>query len=89
MVPPVTRAAPTVPASLDELRAVVAALVGAAPGEVADDDDLVLDWALDSVRAMTFVGRLREGGVSVDLMELSDEPTVAAWWALVDGRRPA
>jgi bifunctional isochorismate lyase / aryl carrier protein len=76
------------PTSLDELRAVVAGLVGAPPSDVADDDDLVLDWALDSVRAMAFVGRLREAGCEVDLMELSDDPTVAAWWALIDGRRP-
>jgi aryl carrier-like protein len=78
-----------VPATLDELRATVAGLVGAEASELDDRDDLVLDWALDSVRAMTFVGRLREAGVAVDLMELSDEPTVAAWWALIDGRRPA
>jgi aryl carrier-like protein len=81
--------ATAVPATLDELRATVASLVGADPAEVGDQDDLVLDWALDSVRAMTFVGRLREGGVAVDLMELSDAPTVSAWWALIDGRRPA
>jgi yersiniabactin nonribosomal peptide synthetase len=79
---------PGLPTTRDELRTVVARLVGADPGEIADDDDLVLDWALDSVRAMSFVGRLREAGCEVDLMELSDHPTVAAWWGLVDGRRP-
>lgn len=78
-----------VPSTLDELRGTIAGLVGAGAGEIADEDDLVLDWALDSVRAMTFVGRLREAGVEVDLMELSDVPTVTAWWALIQARRPS
>ncbi|WP_026910357.1 phosphopantetheine-binding protein [Patulibacter minatonensis] len=81
--------ATALPADADELRAVVAGLVGATADEIADGDDLVLDWALDSVRAMAFVGRLREAGVSIDLMELSDVPTVAAWWRLIATRRPA
>lgn len=76
------------PGTLDEFRATVAGLVGADPTEIEDTDDLVLDWALDSVRAMMFVGRLREAGVSVDLMELSDDPTVGGWWTLVQARRP-
>lgn len=67
----------------------MAGLVGAGDDEIAVEDDLVLDWALDSVRAMAFVGRLREAGVEVDLMELSDVPTVTAWWALIQARRPA
>ena len=55
----------------------------------ADDDDLVLDWALDSVRAMSFVGALRKAGVEVTLLELTEAPTLTAWWALISARSGA
>jgi len=73
----------SVPTTIDELRATVAELVGADPAEIDDEDDLILDWALDSVRAMTFVTALREQGVAVDLVRLSESPTISAWWALL------
>jgi aryl carrier-like protein len=75
-----------VPASLEELRQTVGALVGEDPDAISDEDDLVLDWALDSVRAMTFVGGLRKAGVEVTLLELTEAPTLSAWWALISSR---
>jgi aryl carrier-like protein len=75
-----------VPRTIEELRRTVAALVGEDPDALADDDDLVLDWALDSVRAMTFVGGLRKAGVEVTLLELTEAPTLTAWWALISSR---
>lgn len=75
-----------VPRTIDELRTAVGALVGEDPDAISDDDDLVLDWALDSVRAMTFVGGLRKAGVEVTLLELTEAPTLSAWWALISSR---
>lgn len=75
-----------VPRTIDELRHTVGALVGEDPDAISDDDDLVLDWALDSVRAMTFVGGLRKAGVEITLLELTEAPTLSAWWALISSR---
>ncbi|WP_022927386.1 phosphopantetheine-binding protein [Patulibacter americanus] len=75
-----------VPRTIEELRRTVGGLVGEDPDAISDDDDLVLDWALDSVRAMTFVGGLRKAGVEVTLLELTEAPTLSAWWALISAR---
>jgi aryl carrier-like protein len=69
------------PLSLERLRSDVAEVLEADPGSFTDDDDL-LDLGLDSIRIMTLATRWRESGFEAGYLELAQEPTVAAWWAL-------
>ena len=69
------------PLSLERLRGDVAEVLAVDPGSFADDDNL-LDLGLDSIRIMTLATRWREAGFEAGYLELAQEPTVAAWWAL-------
>ncbi|MFF2505878.1 amino acid adenylation domain-containing protein [Streptomyces sp. NPDC058067] len=71
----------------DAIRSEVAQLLGCAPRDVRDDDDLTA-CGMDSIRLMTLAGRLRRHGVSVDFLDLAERPTVAAWTALLATRPP-
>jgi len=66
--------------TIDQLRTEVAEVLGE---PVADDDDL-LDAGLDSIRLMALVERLRAAGHEVSFVELAEQPTVAAWAALLE-----
>jgi bifunctional isochorismate lyase/aryl carrier protein len=63
------------PGSFQALRDEVAALIAIDPSKLAPDDSL-LDWGMDSVRAMTYTARLTEAGVEVPLMEFAESPTL-------------
>ena len=83
------RTSSRVPGSLEELRAAVAAMLDEPADAVALDDDLVLDWGLDSIRVMDLVERLRAAGVEVTILELAERPTIRAWDALLTARASA
>jgi bifunctional isochorismate lyase/aryl carrier protein len=78
-----------VPTTLDELRVLVAAMLGESPAEIGDEDDLLLDWGLDSMRVMGFVEDLVAQGLELRMVELAERPTLGAWHALITERAQA
>jgi len=72
--------------SLDRLRSDVAEVLAEEPGSFADDDNLI-DRGLDSIRLMSLATRWREAGFEAGYLDLAQEPTVAAWWTLVEKSR--
>jgi aryl carrier-like protein len=68
-------ATPARPASYRVLRDEIAVLIAIDPAKLAPDDSL-LDWGMDSVRAMTYTARLMEAGVEIPLMEFAESPTL-------------
>lgn len=63
----------------------VAELLGVAPEAVDPDADLIAS-GLDSIRMMSLSGRWRKQGVDINFAALAENPTVAAWSALVAER---
>lgn len=63
----------------------VAELLGAAPDTVDPDADLI-GCGLDSIRMMSLSGRWRKRGLDINFAALAQNPTVAAWSALVAER---
>lgn len=72
--------------TLERLRADVADIIGETPDSIADTDNL-MDAGLDSMRAMNLAVKWEEAGVPLDFTDLAEAPTLAALWALVEGRR--
>jgi aryl carrier-like protein len=72
--------------SLDRLRTDVAEVLAEDPGSFTDDDNLI-DLGLDSIRLMSLATRWREAGFEAGYLDLAQEPTVAAWWNLVEKSR--
>jgi bifunctional isochorismate lyase/aryl carrier protein len=73
----------TAPLSLESLRNDIAEVLDEEPGSFADDDNLI-ECGLDSIRLMSLATRWREAGVDAGYLELAQEPTVKAWWSLVE-----
>lgn len=72
--------------SLQRLRIDVANMLGEAPEEIADDDNLV-DHGLDSMRVLNLASRWSEAGVEIPFAELMEQPTLNEWWARIDARQ--
>lgn len=70
------------PASAEALRAELALALGIPAEQLGWQDDL-LEWGLDSIRVMSWLGRWQGAGVCLSLSQLAQEPTVAAWWRLL------
>lgn len=64
------------------VREEVAELLGVSPDSVDPDADLIAS-GLDSIRMMSLSGRWRKQGIDVNFAALAENPTVAAWSALV------
>ena len=71
-----------IPATVEELRALIAEKLEIDPGEIADDDDLI-EWGLNSVITMGLAGQWRRAGVEIDAKTLVKDVTVNGWWALL------
>lgn len=63
------------PRTYDELRAEIAALLETEPDSLREDDSL-LDWGLDSIRALSLLERLREAGIEIPFIDFAQEPTL-------------
>ncbi len=72
-------------ASVRTVREEVAELLGVTPDDVDPDADLIAS-GLDSIRMMSLSGRWRKQGIDVNFAALAENPTVAAWSALVAQR---
>lgn len=79
---------PALPASIQALRANIAALLNIDPSQLQDDDNL-LDWGLDSIRIMSLVERWRSAGIDLNFMALAENPSLDAWWARLTDQEPA
>lgn len=71
--------------TLDQVRADVAELLYVDPGDVDDDADLMAS-GLGSVLILALIERWREAGAQVRFLELTESPTLAAWWTLLSAR---
>ncbi|BBY83011.1 amino acid adenylation domain-containing protein [Mycolicibacterium pulveris] len=71
--------------SSETVRKEVAELLGVSPDAVDPDSDLIAS-GLDSIRMMSLSGRWRKQGIDVNFAALAQNPTVAAWSALVAER---
>ncbi|MFT0137350.1 isochorismatase family protein [Alcanivoracaceae bacterium MT1] len=74
--------------SLDWLRQRVSDLVDEDIRTMADNENL-LDYGLDSLNVMNLVAELKARGIILSFEELARNPTLEAWWALIEQRRPA
>ena len=72
--------------TLEAMRCIAAQLLDRPQATIGDDDDLV-GLGIDSVRIMRFANELRRWGVDAKFRELVEEPSVRAWWAVVEPRR--
>jgi bifunctional isochorismate lyase/aryl carrier protein len=61
----------------------------AAPAVLAGDDDLI-DLGLDSIAVMGLLSAWRAAGADVSFEDLAEvEPTLDAWWSVIEARRHA
>lgn len=75
-------------ATLDEARALVAAVVIDDVADVDERDDL-RDLGLDSIRLMTLLSDLRAAGTVLDVDELAADPTLRGLADALDRARVA
>jgi bifunctional isochorismate lyase/aryl carrier protein len=76
------------PAPLSRARVAgdVLGALGAAPAVLAGDDDL-MDLGLDSIAVMGLLTTWREAGADVSFEDLAEvEPTLDAWWPVIEAR---
>lgn len=52
---------------------------------VSGDTDL-LDYGLDSIRAMYLVDKWQSQGVDIQFLELVEESTLDAWWKAIEAK---
>ncbi|MEQ4618182.1 MAG: phosphopantetheine-binding protein [Corticimicrobacter sp.] len=72
--------------TLESMRADLARALHEDPSALADDDNLI-DFGLDSVRAMTLITRWRQAGAQLEFAECAARPELGHWWELVRSRR--
>ncbi|MEU6853509.1 phosphopantetheine-binding protein [Actinacidiphila alni] len=72
----------------DGLRRTVAEVLGIDPDRLGEDDNLVAA-GVDSVKVMTISAHLRRHRVRVSFARMIEEPTLLAWWRLVEEGRAA
>ncbi len=72
----------TPPLDRHRLREDIAALLQCAPHEVDEQHNLT-EQGLDSVAVMTLASRWQFEGITVGLTELTEQPTLNAWWDLL------
>lgn len=77
------KAAPArLPASPAELKSLITTSLQIPASDLQGDDNL-LDWGLDSIRIMSLLEDWRRAGLDLTFMALAEQPTLAAWWALL------
>jgi aryl carrier-like protein len=74
--------------TFEQLRSDVAVALGE-PVDGIDDHENLLDLGLDSIRIMTLVEKWRAAGFEPSYLNLAEQPTLAAWGALLPTRNEA
>lgn len=69
--------------SFVEMREQVAKLLDEPAAAIADQDNLINHWGLDSVRIMMLVEKWRLGGKEVTFVDLAERPTLSEWWSFL------
>nr|AGN74879.1 hypothetical protein [Streptomyces griseoviridis] len=72
----------TIPQTPEELREVLAGLIGVEPADIRDDS-VLFELGLDSVTALMLINSWRRAGLSSPSQEFIDAPTVGHWWNLI------
>ncbi|WP_189020762.1 isochorismatase family protein [Paenibacillus marchantiophytorum] len=72
--------------SIETVREQVAKLLYEAPESLKDEDDLINEKGLDSIRIMSLVESWRRAGAEITFVELAEQPTLAKWWQLLASR---
>lgn len=73
------------PLTRESLRHDVAEVLGEDPADLDDEENLI-ERGLDSIRVLTLSARWRDAGHDIGFLDLADEPTIAAWSRLADGK---
>jgi aryl carrier-like protein len=76
------RAASATPVTGEELRSVLADLIGITPTEIEDDANLI-NLGLESLQVMRLATKWRRAGLRVAFGDLAADPTYAAWNELI------
>lgn len=69
--------------TIELMRVDVANMLHEAPSEILDDDNL-MEWGLDSMRAMTLAAKWRQAGAHIEFADMATEPTLAHWWNVIN-----
>ncbi|WP_406278053.1 phosphopantetheine-binding protein [Embleya sp. NBC_00896] len=81
-----TTTATTTAPTADDLREILAAMIGTTPAEITGDANLVL-LGLGSLEMMRLATRWRRQGLVVEFRDLAARPTVDAWTELLAAAR--
>ena len=82
MSPAPSPATPPEPFTLERMRVDIARLLGEAPEDVRDDDNLI-DLGLDSMRMLGLVMAWGKTGLALEFSHLAEHTTLAGWWQVV------
>lgn len=67
--------------TLESMRADIARILQEEPGAIGDDENLI-DFGLDSIRAMVLINQWNQAGARLELTALAAQPTLGSWWAM-------
>lgn len=68
--------------TLERMRADVAGMLGEAPQDIGDDDNL-MDLGLDSMRVLGLVLAWGDTGIALEFSDLAEHATLGGWWIVV------
>ncbi|SYX84973.1 isochorismatase family protein [Paenibacillus alvei] len=72
--------------TMQSVRETVAQLLQEEASAIGDQDNLITQWGLDSIRIMSLVERWKRSSIAVSFVELAERPTVASWWELLSAK---
>ncbi|MEN5203169.1 phosphopantetheine-binding protein [Stenotrophomonas sp. TWI700] len=68
--------------TLERMRADVAGMLGEAPEDIRDDENL-MDLGLDSMRVLGLVLAWGNTGIPLEFSHLAEHATLGGWWTVV------
>lgn len=68
--------------TLERMRADVAEMIGEAPEEIGNDENL-MDLGLDSMRVLGLVLAWGNTGIALEFSHLAEHATLGDWWTVV------
>ncbi|WP_134681711.1 phosphopantetheine-binding protein [Paracoccus ravus] len=69
-------------------------LIAQVAGMIEDEEDIdpgenLTLYGLDSISVMRLLAELERHGIRLTMLELAHEPSIDAWWALIEPRQAA